>query len=165
MRYSASVPARLLPIYLNDHLAGSIVGVALARRALKENDGSELGEFLRVLLAEIVEDRATLLRLMERLGVSRSRSKMAAAWTAEKLGRLKLNGQIAGYSPLSRLVELEALATGIQGKRALWLALAQISDPDQRLRELDLDALAERARSQAERLERYRLAAASEALG
>ena len=157
--------ARLLSIYLNDHLAGSVVGVALARRVLKENEGSELGEFLRVLLAEIVEDRATLLRLMDRLGVSRSKSKMTAAWTAEKLGRLKLNGQITGYSPLSRLVEVEALKTGINGKRALWLALGQISDRDERLRELDFDALAERARSQVERLEPYRLAAASEALG
>jgi hypothetical protein len=159
------VNARLLSIYLNDHLAGSVVGVALARRVVKENEGSELGEFLRVLLAEIVEDRATLLRLMDRLGVSRSKSKMAAAWTAEKLGRLKLNGQISGYSPLSRLVELEGLTTGINGKRALWLALGQISDRDERLRQLDFDALAARARSQVERLEPYRLAAASEALG
>jgi hypothetical protein len=159
------VNARLLSIYLNDHLAGSVVGVALARRVLKENEGSELGEFLRVLLAEIVEDRATLLRLMDRLGVSRSKSKMTAAWTAEKLGRLKLNGQLTGYSPLSRLVEVEALTTGINGKRALWLALGQISDRDERLRELDFDALAERASSQVERLEPYRLAAASEALG
>jgi hypothetical protein len=159
------VNARLLSIYLNDHLAGSVVGIALARRVLSENEGSELGEFLRVLLAEIVEDRATLLRLMDRLGVSRSKSKMTAAWTAEKLGRLKLNGQITGYSPLSRLVEVEALTTGINGKRALWLALGRISDRDERLRELDFDALAERARSQVERLEPYRLAAASEALG
>src|SRR6476469_2497803 len=117
------MPPRLLPIYLNDHLAGSVVGVGLARRCLRENRGSELEEFLRWLVSEIVEDRATLIQLMERLGVPRSKSKTAAAWTAEKLGRLKLNGQITGYSPLSRLVELEGLATGIEGKRSLWLAL------------------------------------------
>jgi hypothetical protein len=158
------VPSRLLPIYLNDHLAGSTVGVELARRSLKENPAGELGDFLRGLLAEIVEDRATLLQLMERLAVRRSRPKTAAAWTAEKLGRLKLNGQIRGYSPLSRLVELEGLATGIEGKRSLWLALAEILDRDQRLREFDLAALAERAQSQRERLEPHRLAAAAEAL-
>jgi hypothetical protein len=153
-----------LAIYLNDHLAGATVGVELGRRALRENEGSELGIFLRGLLAEISEDRATLVQLMERLSIQRSKAKTAAAWTAEKLGRLKLNGQIRGYSPLSRLVELEGLAAGIEGKRSLWLALAQIRDRERRLLELDLDALAERAQSQRERLELHRLAAAAAAL-
>jgi hypothetical protein len=159
------VPARLLPIYLNDHLAGATVGLELARRALRENEGTELGAFLGELLAEIREDRQTLIRLMERLGVARSPVKIAASWTAEKLGRLKLNGRLTGYSPLSRLLELEGLAGGIEAKRALWLALGEIRDRDERLRELDLAALAERARSQRERLEPHRLAAAAEALG
>ena len=44
---------------------------------------------------------------MDDLGVG-SRAKDGAAWVAEKLGRLKTNGQLTGYSPLSRLVELEA---------------------------------------------------------
>jgi hypothetical protein len=158
------VPSRLLSIYLNDHLAGSMVGVELTRRVLRENEGTELGAFLRDLLSEILEDRATLVQLMEELSIPRSKAKTAAGWTAEKLGRLKLNGQITGYSPLSRLVELEGLATGIEAKRSLWLALAQIRDQEPQLLELDLDALAERARSQRERLEPHRLAAAAAAL-
>ena len=52
---------------------------------------------------------------------------------AEKLGRLKPNGQILGYSPLSRLVELETLALGITGKRSLWEALLGVADEDARL--------------------------------
>jgi hypothetical protein len=140
------------------------MGAELARRSLKENEGSELGEFLRDLLSEIVEDQATLLQSIERLAVPRSKWKPAAAWTAEKLWRLKPNGQIKGYSPLSRLLELEGLATGIEGKRSLWLALVQIRDRDPRLGELDFDPLAARAQSQRERLEPHRLAAAAEAL-
>jgi len=159
------MPSRFLPIYLNDHLAGSTVGVGLARRCLQANEGTELAEVLRGLLAEIVEDQGTLQQLMDKLGVPRSKSKIAAAWTFEKLGRLKLNGQLRGYSPLSRLIELEGLAAGIEGKRALWLSLARVRDSDQRLRELDFDALAERALSQRLRLEPHRLTAASEALG
>jgi hypothetical protein len=159
------VPSRLLSIYLNDHLAGSTVGVELTRRALKENEGTELGAFLRTLLSEIEQDRATLVQLMDGLSIRPSKAKIAAGWTAEKLGRLKLNGQITGYSPLSRLVELEGLAIGIEGKRSLWLALAQIREREPRLLDLDLDALAERARSQRDRLEPYRLAAAAAALG
>ena len=38
------------------------------------------------------------------------------AWSAEKFGRLKLNGQLSGYSPLSRLEELEILALVAEGK-------------------------------------------------
>ena len=49
------------------------MGAELARGSLKENEGSELGVFLRDLLAEIVEDQATLLQLMERLAVPRSK--------------------------------------------------------------------------------------------
>jgi hypothetical protein len=162
---SACVASRFLAIYLNDHLAGATVGVELARRSAKENEGSDLGMFLRDLLVELEEDRATLQRLMEVLAVRRSKPKTAAAWAAEKLGRLKLNGQIRGYSPLSRLLELEGLASGIEGKRALWLALAQLDDGDRRRRDVDVEALAQRAHSQRERLEPYRLAASARALG
>jgi hypothetical protein len=34
------------------------------------------------------------------------------------------HGRIRGHSPLSRLIEFEGLATGIDAKRALWLAAA-----------------------------------------
>jgi hypothetical protein len=159
------VPSRLLPIYLNDHLAGATLGLELVRRAQRENGGTPLGDFLHGLADEIGEDRRTLLQLMERLGIEPSRSKIAAARVTEKVGRLKLNGQLTGYSPLSRLVELEGLATGIEGKRALWLALAEIADRDERLDRAALETLAERAGSQRERLETHRLQAARDALG
>ena len=102
---------------------------------------------------------------MDRLGIERSAIKVAVAWAVEKAGRLKLNGQVCGYSPLSRVVELEGLTSGIAGKRALWQAMGEIRDRDHRLREFDFDALAERALSQLERLEPYRLAADREAFG
>ena len=101
----------MLAIYLNDHLAGSTVGVELARRAAANNRKSAYGRFLEQLAAEIREDRETLLDIMRSLGVGIDRVKVSAAWAAEKLGRLKLNGRLLGYSPLSRLVgllELEA---------------------------------------------------------
>jgi len=144
------VHRRLLAIYLNDHLAGATVGVELTRRAARENTGSELGVFLReVLLPEIREDRQTLERLMGWFGIARSRPKVGAAWAAEKVGRLKLNGELTRYSPLSRLLELEGLAVGIQGKRALWLALEAMADSGEPLEGFDFRALAERAESQA----------------
>jgi hypothetical protein len=159
------VPARYLPIYLNDHLAGATAGVELAKRTLAENEGSDLGSFLRELRDELVEDRNSLLSLMHDLGVAPSPGKVAAGWLAEKVGRLKLNGEVRDYSPLSRLVELEGLAAGIESKRTMWLALLEIRDLDERLHEARLEELAERARSQRERLEPHRLAAARVAFG
>jgi hypothetical protein len=159
------VPARYLPIYLNDHLAGATLGVELAHRTARENREGELGEVLRRLETQLVEDRDALVALIERLGLQRSRPKVAAAWTAEKLGRLKPNGHAARYSPLSRLLELEGLAAGIDAKLALWLSLREIADRDGRLGGAELERLIERARDQRERLEPHRLAAARVALG
>jgi hypothetical protein len=160
------VPARFLPIYLNDHLAGATFGVQLAERIARENPDNELGAFVRNdLLPEIAEDRRTLVDLMGRLGVPASPHKVAGGWLGEKLARLKLNGRLIRYSPLSRLLELEALAAGVEGKHALWLALDQIRDRDRRLHEVDFERLATRARSQRDRLVAYRRAAAAEALG
>ena len=162
---SPTVPAHLLPIYLNDHFAGATFGVQLARRASRRNAGTELGTFLAdSLLPEIVDDRRTLRMLMGRLGLRPSRGKVAAASFTEKVSRLKPNGELRRYSPLSRLVELEGLAAGIEGKRALWLALCEVRDRDRRLADVDFSGLAQRAQSQRDRLEQFRLAAAAEAL-
>lgn len=159
------MPARYLPIYLNDHLAGATVGVELCRRTLRQNESSELGTFLRGLLAELEEDRDTLVQLIRALGLKPSLPKAAGAWTAEKLGRLKLNGELTRYSPLSRLVELEGLASGAEAKRSMWVALQELQDRDERIAAFPLDELVERARSQRERLEPYRLEASRTAFG
>jgi hypothetical protein len=153
-----------MAIYLNDHLAGATLGLELVRRTARENAGSSLGLFLAdELVPQITEDRETLRRLMVVLGVRESTPKIVAAWTVEKLGRLKPNGSLRQYSPLSRLLELEGLAAGIEGKRGLWVALAAATGDDG-VPGFDFDQLATRAESQRMRLEEHRLAAAASAL-
>lgn len=147
----------MLGIYLNDHLAGATGIVELARRARGENAGTELGGFLTALTAEIEQDRETLRELMAGLGVGEDRVKQVAAWTAEKVGRLKLNGRLLRQSPLSPVVELEAIQIGVTAKGSLWRLLAELDDP--RLAGTDFDGLLERAEDQRDRLERHRLAA------
>jgi len=151
-------------IYLNDHLAGSTGVVELVRRSLASNRESSFGALLGELLPEVEADRASLVGVMQRLDVRRDRLKEAAAWTAEKAGRLKLNGSISGYSPLSRLVELEVIVMGVHGKLSLWRALAAVADADPRLERAELELLASRAESQLERLEHEREAVARLAL-
>jgi hypothetical protein len=98
---------------------------------------------------------------MGRLEIRRSRVKPAGAWISEKLGRLKPNGRVRGYSPLSRLVELEFLYIGISGKMQMWNALERTLDGQ--LGEFDFRRLAERASQQRDRVMELHLAAAAEA--
>lgn len=155
----------LLAIYLNDHLAGAIAGRELARRAAASNRSSQYGEFLTALAKEIEEDRQSLLEIMGTLGVGVDRLKQTAGWGAEKLGRLKLNGRVLGYSPLSRVVELEALSLGVRGKLAMWLTLKQLEPDEPRLSASDLDELVRRAEGQLTQLEIRRQRATAEAFG
>ena len=153
----------LLGIYLNDHLAGATAGVELAKRLRASNrDDPEFGPALTEVCAEIEADREALKAAMERLGVGQGKLKPLAAVLGERLGRLKLNGQLRGYSPLSRLDELELLQVGVAGKRRLWRALEHTHASD--LSGLDLEALVERATSQLQRLEELQLKAAALAL-
>jgi len=142
----------LLAIYLQDHLAGATLGTELARRAASENTATPLGEILETIKHEIEDDRATLNSIMSALEISPDRLKNAAAWTGEKAGRLKLNGRLTSYSPLSPVVELEGLITGVTGKRALWRTLRRLADDDPRLQADQLDELLARADRQLETL-------------
>jgi hypothetical protein len=154
---------KLLSIYLNDHLAGSTSGIELAKRSAASNRGTPYGEFLDWLVAQIAADRRAVIRLMDELGVRRDPVKPALAWTFEKAGRLKLNGRLTGYSPLSRLVELEGLWMGVNGKLSMWRGLVAAADHDQRLDALALIELEARAEEQLRRLDEHRNAAAREA--
>ena len=68
----------------------------------------------------------------------------------------------SGYSPLSRLVELEGLRLGVEGKACLWRMLRELGDP--RLRSFDFDDLIARAERQRDDLERWRLDSGQQAL-
>jgi hypothetical protein len=160
-----ATPDRLLEIYLADHLAASTAGVALVRRTAASNAGTALGEVLRRLATEIEEDRRTLQRIVAELGFRESKPKDAVAWVGEKVARLKPNGQLRGYSPLSRVLELEALSVGVAGKLALWQSLQSAPALSERLSGIDLDHLAERARRQRAEIEEHRANAARETFG
>jgi hypothetical protein len=157
----AMIERRLIGIYLEDHWAGAIGGVEMARRLRGSNRANDWAEDLNLLCAEIEEDRDTLREVMDALDVRRNLPKAYGAWAAEKLGRLKLNGRLFGYSPLSRMVELEVLMIGITGKVGLWDALRRAGRPE--LKDFDLAALGKRAEAQRKLVKKLHRAAATEA--
>jgi hypothetical protein len=151
---------KYLPIYLNDHYAGSTAGVELAKRAANNSrDNAEFGPALAALASEIDEDRDSLKRIMDRLDVSEDRIKASIFWLGEKVGRLKPNGELLQFSPLSRVVELEGLITGVGGKLSLWRTLLELAERDSRLDAGELEVLAGRAEDQLLRLHALRGAA------
>jgi hypothetical protein len=145
--------ARLLTLYLRDHRAAAVGGAALARRTAAAVSGTPSGDALGEIASEVEEDERALDAWMRALGVRRSPAKEAAARVGELVGRLSANGRIVRRSPLSSVLELEALAAGIDGKARLWRALtivlgerAEVAGPP------SAERLAERAASQHERV-------------
>jgi len=157
------VNEKLLRIYLQDHLAGSTGGLELARRARGSNRGTTYGDSFAKLADDIEEDRGELEKVMETFGFGADRPKNLAFWAAEKAGRLKPNGQLMGYSPLSRMVEVEGLITGVNGKRSLWLTLRDLAESESRLDAEHLGRLVDRAEEQLAVLQDLRARAGREA--
>ena len=145
-----------LGIYLRDHRAGAAGGLSLARRFLDENQHNSLTSTLEELTRQIDEDRRTLDDVTSRLGFEPSRLKMGLAVTGEWLGRLKLNGRLRGYAPVSRLEEFEMLMAGIVTKASLWRTLALTLAGDNRTSEFDFEELTRRAEKQVLMLEQHR---------
>jgi len=152
-----------LAVYLNDHLAGSVTAIGIVGRASRTHAGSELGAFLRELGEEIEADRQTLRGILDAIGARPQRSKLAAAWAAEKASRLKPHGRLLRRSPLTPFLELETLALGIHGKLLLWRAL-RAAVGEHAPGGASLDALIARAEEQHAAVERHRVEAARSAL-
>lgn len=152
-----------LSVYLNDHHAGSTGALDLIDKARKQNDGTEFGRLMDQLHDDIEADQQVLKDLMDKLEIEENPVKMAGAWIAEKVSRLKFDEKLTGSGDLSRLLEAEALSLGIEGKVSLWRLMREITDADSRLAGMDWDELIARGESQRERLEPFRLQAGAAA--
>jgi hypothetical protein len=153
----------LLGIYMNDQLAMGVIWREVARRSAGNNEETPLGQAVERVATQIAEDVQTFEQIMDRLGIGRSRVKTSLAIAAERAGRLKLNGRLFEYSPLSRFVELDFLAAGIEGKKILWENLRDFADLSTRLPDVDFDGLIERAKAQRAELEPFRAQAGRDA--
>ena len=104
---AVGVAGKLLRVYVQDHHAAAAAGLNLARRLARENASTPFADELKLLADEIADDRVKLGAVLRALDVEPSRLKIGLARAAERAARLKLNGRALGYSPLSRVIELE----------------------------------------------------------
>ena len=151
MRYKCDMEQRPLAIYLRNHEAAAQAGRDLFRRtAASQRDRPYAGE-LAELATEIEQDLASLRAIMRAAGVSPDVLQGIALRVGERVGRLKPNGRLLRRSPLSDLIEIEALLDAVRAKAAGWHALSSVPTPDWG-EAADVQALYERALDQAERL-------------
>ena len=153
-----------MDVYLNDHLAGAMLGSNLADQIRSRNRGTPLGDLMGSLAPQIEEDRQALIGLMRRMGTSKNPVKQSGAWITEKASRVKFWGLTSGEPELGTFMAVESLALGVLGKLSLWRALAQVADQYPAIASVDLDELIDRARAQYDLLEHERLAASRQAL-
>jgi hypothetical protein len=152
----ADVDRQMLGIFLNDHLALATAAAELAKRVHRSNPDGALGDLLARLDVELDDERAALLDVMRRLDVRRDRLKELAGWVGEKGGRMKLNGRLVSYSPMSRVNELEGLTLLVTAQRALWRGLRSALGDDERLAAIDLPARVTAAQKRLTALDRHR---------
>jgi hypothetical protein len=158
-------PTDLLAIYVRDHLTGATGGLALFRRAIGTASSQDHVDELARIEREVTADLRDLRRCAAALGIERPRVREALAIAAERVGRAKLNGQLLGTSPLSPLVEVEALMLGVTGKTSFWRVLAASGAADALPDDIDLGKLEARALRQRSDLEQLHHELAAHAVG
>lgn len=144
---------KMLSIYLRDHHAAASAAVQVTRRMAKQNEDSPFGDHIDSLQKSVADSRRRLEEVMDLLDVDTSAVKDAGAWLGEKFGRLKLNGRVVSYSPLSRVVELEGLKLATELEIEQWRALAVARQSDERLGAVDFEALVEHASQRLDQLD------------
>jgi hypothetical protein len=152
-----------LAAYLNDHMAGSVAGLELVRYLENGDFGARVVEVATTLRRDIAADRQLLAELMRQVGAEENHQRQATVWLGEKLAELKARWDDPTDGSLRLLEIAEALALGIDGKEALWQALASLPAGDPPLT-ADFARLVQRARDQRRRIETIRVMAARSAL-
>lgn len=151
-RVPADLERDILGLYLSDHLTGATAGVARLERMAKAYADTHMGADLARIARETRDERRFLRDLLSTLEFRRRRHRQAAAWVAERVGRLKTNGRPLG-SPMTPVLEIELMRSAIMGKLGGWETLAELA-PELGLPREQFQRLAARAREQADTLTR-----------
>lgn len=148
-----SIDAKLLGLYLSDHLSGSTAGVSRIQRMAEAYADTPVAADLARVSAELQRERDLLEGLIHDLGVRQRPHRQAAAWLAEHAGRLKLNGRIVRRSPMTMVLEAELMRGAILGKIGGWQTLEELA-PDLGMDPATFQKLGDDARSQIDALSR-----------
>jgi hypothetical protein len=142
-----------LTAYLHSHLTAANAGERLFEQAAKSwRDTPRAAEVAR-LAAEVSEDKRTLEEVCDQLHASMPGYKKPLAWAAAQgaaLGPLNPGHSIDGAKGQ---LELESLISAVTGKLLLWKTLHVLSRDDNRIDQVRMEQLGNRAAAQIQSLE------------
>lgn len=150
----------LLAHYVRIHLTGAAAGLELFGRGADLHDPQARTTTARIR-GELVEERAWLRGLVERLGSTEPTLTQIVAKVGERVGRLKPNGDLLRRTALTDVIDLEAMHDAVSGKVAGWEALLELEDP--RADRGDLERLHDQGLRQIQDLKELHRAAARRA--
>ncbi|RYD66442.1 MAG: hypothetical protein EOP83_05030 [Verrucomicrobiaceae bacterium] len=147
--------------YLNDHLAGSAGAVKLIDNLATRQEIPEEAAFFHSLKEKVEADREQLRDLLTRADLEESTALQVAGKLTATASKLKLDWEGMEPGELGMLEALEMLTLGIQGKRMLWVLLAELAPafPEWegiRFSDLELEAIEQRDAVEERRLQHGR---------
>lgn len=152
-RIPETIDEKLLGLYLSDHLTGATAGLGRIERMAKDFADTPVHPELDALAAEIRKERDQLRELIHQLGIRQRPHRQAAAWLAERAGRLKLNGRVLSRSPMTLVLESELMRAAVLAKIGGWQTLEALA-PELGLEASTFTGLAEKGRTQIASLDR-----------
>lgn len=153
---------QLLALYLNNHLAGSVAGIELARRCHANNRGTPLGGFLSELIPQLEEEQTMVKQVLDRLGTQQQSVKKLGAWVFEKMGEIAIGEYSRKHPALAQVFEMEGILLGSTARQGLWTLLEICRSTDERLNSIDFNYYRKRAEQHCREIERHRQLAARE---
>lgn len=152
-----------LATHLNDHSAGAVAALELMEHVRDDHPGTEVAAVVGRIKSDVEADLLELKRVVEQVGRGESATRKAVAWMGERMMRLKLQVDDSSNGELRLFESLDAIALGLEGKKALWHALAASAPDVPALRGPDYARLIARGEEQRDALESVRIDAATAA--
>lgn len=116
-------------VYLRNHEAAARGGCDLFGRAASSRRDPTQAAVLRQLHQDVRADHDSLRQLMRAWDARPNPVWAAAMRVGERIGRLKPNGRLVRRSPLTDVMETEALIDAVWAKRTGWQALRSAGLP------------------------------------
>lgn len=137
-----------MAMYLRNHEAAAQAGLDLFRRVARTHRDAAYAADLKAITAQVHADLTSLQAIMHELGVSPDLVLATVLRIGERAGRWKPNGRLLRRSPLSDLLEIEALVDAVYAKLSGWRALDTVPAAQRTLRPVPVGMLIQRAESQ-----------------
>jgi nucleoside-diphosphate-sugar epimerase len=153
-RIPEHLDGHLLGLYLSDHFTGSTAGLERIERMVEAYRDTPFHGELAEIAEQIRAERELIRSVLDALGVPRRPYRQAAAWVAERVGRLKLDGRLLARSPMTAVLEAELMRSAILGKIGGWQTLGEHAQ-DLGLDPAQLAELIETAEHQIAMLDRF----------